>query len=77
MTAYDDFLALKRAGISGRRVGTGGAKNALHITTQGHRDGCPEGTGRGCWWTVKTRWRLPATDADGHLLCVNNFPFPQ
>ncbi len=43
MTAYDDFLALKRGGF---RPPTGAGrcrKCAFHTRTQGHRDGCPVG----------------------------------
>ena len=43
MTAYTAFLALVRNGF---RPPTGPGRCracALHIKTQGHRDGCPEG----------------------------------
>ena len=42
MTAYTAFLALVRGGFR-PPTGAGRCRRcALHIQTQGHRDGCPE-----------------------------------
>ena len=43
MTAYDDFLALKRNGFRPPSGAGRCRKCALHIERQGHRNGCPEG----------------------------------
>ena len=42
MSAYDEFLAAMRRGFTPPKGAGRCACCAFHITTQGHRDGCPD-----------------------------------